>query len=323
MMPGLSGYDVCRALRQKFPALVLPVILLTAKARPEDVSEGLLSGANDYLGKPFEPGELTARVRNLLALKVAAASQASLERLLGEMEIARSLQRSLLPAAPPQLPGMEIEVRYQAMTRVGGDFYDFRATESGLGVLLADVSGHGVPAALIVSIVKMAFWFQRNNLARPDRLLADMNEILLENIGGEFVTASYFFVDQGRRKLLAANAGHPALLVQRARDGAIEELRPVGRILGPLPTGQYELVERALEDGDRLIAFTDGLLDARNHNDELFGMERLRFLLLEHTHLSAAELADLLMNEIAVWCGQMEDPGDDIALIVMTLHSSF
>ncbi|MCB1174898.1 MAG: response regulator [Leptospiraceae bacterium] len=185
MMPGLSGYEVCQILRMNHSASELPVILLTAKNRMHDLVAGLEHGANDYLAKPFDPMELQARVHTMLRFKDAARSQSDLAAVRNELQLARQIQESLLPDQTPQYTELELTTRYRAMESVGGDFFDFLVNPDSLGIILADVSGHGVPAALIVSMVKIAFNQQHEHPDQPADLFQNMNSILWGNTGDD------------------------------------------------------------------------------------------------------------------------------------------
>ncbi|MCB1168431.1 MAG: SpoIIE family protein phosphatase, partial [Leptospiraceae bacterium] len=316
MMPGLTGYEVCRIVREKHSPSELPVVMLTAKHRTEDVVEGLASGANDYLAKPFEPEELAARVDNMLALKEAARSQADLAVLNNELQTARAIQQSLLPAALPEIQGIEIASRYRSMVNVGGDFYDFLLQEDGLGMMMADVSGHGVPAALIVSVVKMAYLYQRPSIRNPARVLEGMNQMLYRNVGSEFVTACSLYLDFASRMLYIGNAGHPPLLVWKAATGEILHIRPFGRILGILSDASYEAAELPLESGDRILLYTDGAYEA-SHEGTQFGIERLEDFLKADQPIET--MLDQLTEAIIEWSGGPAKIEDDIALIAIQL----
>ena len=320
MMPGLSGYEVCRVLRESFSETELPVIMLTARNRISDLIAGLESGANDYLTKPFEPRELIARARTMLKLRQAAQSQSHLAAIRAELQLAREIQLSLLPPSLPEVPGLDIAVRYRAMENVGGDFYDVLANSNGAAFFMADVSGHGVPAALIVSIVKIAFWFQKDLLMHPDQLLAGMNSVLLGNTGNGFVTACYAYIDLERRVLLLGCAGHPPVFLYRKRDQSLVELRPRGRILGIFASAPYSPAEVPLETGDRLVMYTDGIIEARNADQGMFGDDRFRDFIQEHGEFTPEKFADTLMQTIVQWSGGPEKIEDDIALIVVDVR---
>jgi hypothetical protein len=190
-------------------------------------------------------------------LQRSAGSPENIEALHLELDTARGIQQNLIPVAPPEVPGLRIAARYRAMQIVGGDFYDFRtnlpenAEEVGgqVGVLLADVSGHGIPAALIVSMVKLAFWYQKHELPPPGTLFDRMNDLLRDNISGEFVTGCYAHIDLDRMVLTTSNAGHPPLMLWKRASGELLELRPNGRLLGLMPDAQFDVQSVPVEQG--------------------------------------------------------------------------
>jgi serine phosphatase RsbU (regulator of sigma subunit) len=156
-MPEISGFEVCKRIREKFSPHELPVVLLTAKNTREDIITGLSLGANDYITKPFDREELLARVKNYIALKKAAEEQKRFLILKQELEIAKSIQLTILPEKLPSIEKLTINAKYEPMMEIGGDFYDFIVLdEKRIGVLIADVTGHGVSAALIASMIKVA-----------------------------------------------------------------------------------------------------------------------------------------------------------------------
>lgn len=320
MMPGLSGYEVCSIIRQTHSQSELPVIMLTAKNQVNDLETALDHGANDYLAKPFDPRELRARVRTMVALREAARAQSYMAAIHAELDLARGIQQSLIPARPPEVDGLKVGARYRAMASVGGDFYDMRPYENGLGVLMADVSGHGVPAALIVSMVQLAFWFQKESLTQPHMLCASMNEILYGNTGNEFVTACYLFIDPASGLLTTSNAGHPPLLVWRRAEQQILRLRPMGRLLGILPSVEYELSTVQLQKGDRVLIYTDGAFEAKSPEGEFFGPERLEQYLIEHQQVPAEALVDDLLTCLLQWSGGESRIEDDIAIIAIDIE---
>lgn len=230
-------------------------------------------------------------------MKHAAESQARLESLHREVELARMIQKSLLPDRLPKSSQISVAAIYRSAALVGGDYYDVMADENGLGAIVADVAGHGIPAALIVSELKICYRYERPLLNQPERLLSAVNRALLGNVAGGFVTACAVYLDLAGGRILCANAGHPALLVHRRSSGEIISLRPLGRVLGFFEECGIERAELNLEKGDRLLLFTDGLLEGYGA-DGMFGEERVRELLMANSDLGAEGLAATLLENM-------------------------
>src|ERR1700745_392092 len=162
MMPGMDGYEVCSRLKSDPATREIPVIFLTGQTAAEDETRGFEVGAVDYVHKPFSPAVVKARVRSHILLREARAQLASqLLAVNNELEMARQIQLSILPHSLPKLPGLDIAARFIPMTSVAGDFYDFiQIDDTHLGMLIADVSGHGLPSALIASMLQVALTAQ-------------------------------------------------------------------------------------------------------------------------------------------------------------------
>lgn len=198
--------------------------------------------------------------------------------LQGELSAAREIQRSILPAEMPRVAGLRFDARYVPATTVAGDLYDFLpAGERRTGVLVADVSGHGIPAALIASMVKIAVSSQSRLADDPASLLHELNTSLTRNVRRGFVTATYLFFDG--QSVHVANAGHPAPLL--LRDAEVREIGATNPLLGRFKDARYAAETIALLPGDRIVAYTDGVTEARNGRDEEFGEARLHALVRE------------------------------------------
>jgi phosphoserine phosphatase RsbU/P len=237
-----------------------------------------------------------------------------------ELEIARQIQSSILPREVPSIAGLEIVARYLPMSAVAGDFYDFLTLESNqLGILVADVTGHGVPAALIASLLKGAFAGQKAHAVHPELVLAGLNEALCGKFEEHFVTAAYLFVDLDAKIVRYAGAGHPPLLLGRRSNGEARSIEQNGLFLGMFPEAVYSAIEIPLQHGDLYVLYTDGLLESTNAKAEEFGLSRCKQFLASHSRLPPAALADALLSEIARWSarssGRPQD--DDVTLIVL------
>jgi sigma-B regulation protein RsbU (phosphoserine phosphatase) len=200
------------------------------------------------------------------------------ERLLAinkELEIARRIQSSTLPQSVPILAGLEIAARYLPMSAVAGDFYDFLLIdERRVGILVADVTGHGIPAALIASMLKVAFAGQAPHASDPTRVLTGLNRVLCGKFAEHFVTAAYLFVDLEVSLLRYSAAGHPPLLLASHTEGEVREIEENGLMLGLFPDAACASAQILIGPGDRCLLYTDGVLEAQNAAQEEFGKSR-------------------------------------------------
>jgi sigma-B regulation protein RsbU (phosphoserine phosphatase) len=249
------------------------------------------------------------------------------ERLVAinkELEIARTIQFGLLPGQNVAVSGLEIAAKYAPASSVAGDFYHFLiADERGLGVLVADVSGHGVPAALSASMVKVAIHAQSERVRNPADVLTGLNSILCGTLHGQFVTAAYAFIDVARRQLSYSGAGHPPLLLWRAREAKVRSIEQNGLMLGMFPSCDYKTFTCSFDDSDRCLLYTDGVVEAPNAAGEEFGGDRLQSFLASHASSSAAAFCDQLMAQITGWRGRKNgnDLHDDITIVVIDFKS--
>jgi sigma-B regulation protein RsbU (phosphoserine phosphatase) len=238
-----------------------------------------------------------------------------------ELETARRIQQSILPRDVPGVEGLRVTARYLPMTAVAGDFYDFFASADGgaAGVLVADVSGHGVPAALIASMFKVAASSHRDDVSSPGRLLTLMNRTLDGQLGGQFVTAICVYLDRRAGLATFAGAGHPPILLWQASTRELVTLSSTGVILGPFPTAEYGTGQHTIASGDRLLLYTDGLVEATeaNGSGRMFGDQRFPTLLREYGSQPGAALADIILTELARWSGKSTSFDDDVTLVIV------
>lgn len=235
-----------------------------------------------------------------------------LSEIRQELELARKIQLSILPGAFPDSASFQVGTRYVPVTSVAGDFYDFLVTEGGhAGLLIADVSGHGVPAALIASMVKMAAAAQRAHASHPAQLLTEMNVALCGNTQGQYVTAAYLYLDAGNGELRYSAAGHPPLML--LRHGAVIDIVENGLLLAADAAATYSERRFPLESGDRLLLYTDGLIEARDTEGEMFGEESLIAALRETATMAPAEAAEAMVAEVQRWAPVQED---DLTVLV-------
>jgi phosphoserine phosphatase RsbU/P len=320
MMPEMDGYEVCTQLKLDPMTRDIPVIFLTGQTEVEDETKGFEVGAVDYIHKPFSPAVMKARVQTHLVLRGIREQLAQqLLTIQKELETARQIQLSILPSELPKIEGLDIAARYVPMTSVAGDFYDFIVVDDRhLGILVADVSGHGMPAALIASMLKIAFSAQATHAADPARVLSGLNEALCGKFQHHFVTAAYLFVNMENRTLTYAGAGHPPLLLWGGREG-VRDVEENGLFLGKFTFATYSSIELPLDAGNRILLYTDGIPETTNPEGVEFGAGRFKQFLETERSISAEKFADQLLTELSRWSARdsNEDLDDDITIVAI------
>ena len=222
-----------------------------------------------------------------------------------ELHAARQIQTSILPREPPAVRGMSIAAHYVPMTAVGGDFYDFlQVDDRRVGILVADVSGHGVPAALIASMVKVGIAAQSHHADQPSQVLSAMNRMLCGKLERQFVTASHVYIDLDAGRLVGASAGHPPTLLWNAANQRVVEVDSSGIMLGHFVDAVYETVTLEIGHGDRLLMYTDGIIETTNRAGEFFDPERLQTFLADRHTLGSQQLSAALLEHLSVWSGR-------------------
>ena len=309
---GREGIDLLEHL-QAFDAS-LPVVVMTGWGSIDLAVEAMRRGVRDFVQKPWDNAALVTTLRS--EIQAGRERRIKAERDLRELEEARRIQRTLLPAVLPQMDGVELAASWQPASGVGGDCFDaIRFSSHRLALSIADVVGKGIPAALLMSNLQAAVRAFATEAARPAELCEQVNTILCGHISeGRFISFFYCVVDSEVGSLTYANAGHfpPALIKP---DGTVIRLTSGGPVLGVLATGAYESGTVAFGAGDRLILYTDGITEARSERDEEFGDERLLSLAVEHRGCSAPALQARLVDAVASFTGRHFT--DDATLIVL------
>ena len=324
MMPGMNGYEVCNALKADPATRDTPVIFLTGQTEVTEEQRGFEAGAVDYIQKPFSEAIIRARIETHLTLKDAREQLAlQLAILKADLETARNVQLSILPQEIPRMDGLEIAARYVPMKALGGDFYDFIVVdEKRIGVLIADVSGHGTSAALIASMLKVSLAEQTDYAAEPSKILSRLNQTLFGKFRHHHVTAAYVFLDMEKKILKYAGAAHPALLFREAAGGNVREVLENGLMLSSFREASYHQVELPVAAGDWLLLLTDGVSEAKNPSEEYFGAGALQRIFKEHHATSADQFTAQLLDEFYRWTAA---PGgseleDDVTFLALHVH---
>ena len=247
-------------------------------------------------------------------------SERKLVTLESELETARRIQLSILPPSMPDLERLTVGARYEPMTAVAGDFYDFHvAGPQKLGVLVADVSGHGVGAALIASMVKVGFASMAHVGQDPAALLKGLNEILCrQGLQGEFVTAAYVFFDLESDVIRYSAAAHPPVLIVR-QSGEVQSVENNGLPLGMMRWAEYSNLELNVSSGERVLLYTDGITEAAGLQDEFFGERMLGKFIASHEGLTPQEFAKKLIASVHIWAakGPERSQQDDLTVIAI------
>jgi serine phosphatase RsbU (regulator of sigma subunit) len=340
-MPGMDGFEVIRKLQEIEGDGYLPVLVITAQ--PEHKLRALEAGAKDFVSKPFNIAELRARVHNILEVPLLHLETRNyskqLERTVLELEesreviriktaaeqlrseqelaLAQETQESLLPRSLPAVEGYHLRA-FNCPTRfVGGDFYDFLQLNSAqwMGVV-ADVSGKGMPAALLSSMLLGALNMEFRAGTPPAEVLNRVNRLLCEkSLQTQFATAFLFLLSpDGAGQFIGA--GHEPARIFRACTGSIERLTSDQYIIGMFDFACYETREFHLSRGDILLVHSDGVTDARNDRDEMFGRERLLAILRQEAPSGSLALERKLLAAIAEFTRGVPQT-DDITFVIV------
>jgi len=313
-----EGFELIQRLRELDHTL--PLIAMTAWGSIEIAVEAMRRGAGDFVQKPWENSRLLSTLEKQIEIGRQARQESErLSRERAEHQEAREIQQSLLPKTLPEFEGMEVAADWLPARVVAGDYYDvlkFSATRAALCV--ADVSGKGLPAALLVSTVQAAVRAFVHETVSPGALCARVNAILCSHhLEGRFVTFFFALIDRESRTLNYSNAGHNAPILVRG-DGSIVRLREGGPILGEFPDAPFEQATVPFGAGDRLLIFTDGVSEAHGPGDVEFGEKRLEGLLQDARGESAAELRRRILSAVHEFRDRPLE--DDATLLLVAGH---
>ncbi len=244
-----------------------------------------------------------------------------LEEKYRELNAARLIQQALLPQSLPVHPQVKFAARFLPMAEVGGDIYDVFQTPNGFAILVADVSGHGVPAALITAMAKMVIAGRPELAEKPSPMLHHLNQSLVGQTGNRFLTLVYAYFNPHTKKLIFANGGHPDILLVNRNDGSLKSYNARGTMIGVFPDQQYEQREIAVHPGERIIFLTDGILECFSPEGQMYEDVRLEKFLLDHLATDATVVCDLLMQDIQQFRGESSSLTDDATVVVVDVNT--
>ncbi|MDF3819947.1 SpoIIE family protein phosphatase [Leptospira sp. 96542] len=321
IMPEMDGLELLEKVRQTQSQVELPIILVTAMQGSEDIVKGFELGANDYLPKNFNSAELFARVNTALAIKnyhnLLKIRNNTIER---ELDIARLIQKKLLPHSAPQIPGYKIASLYVPMDKVGGDYYDFHSMNEYCDFFMADVSGHGVPGAFLASVIKMVTQYTSHLNFDPTEILRVMDQAVSERGAlAMFATAVILRLYPNSGKISFSNAGHIPILVHKRLSDEFIELTVPGAPLGinfDFKKKGFVLGHHILDPGDRLILYTDGIGETTNSENIPFDEKRWKEFLIENKNTETEKLTTILRNELQIYGGKTTFE-DDLSMVVL------
>lgn len=335
MMPKLNGYEVCAILKKDDRTADIPMIFLSAKSETEDKIKGLDIGGADYVTKPVNKGELLARVRSQLRIRsltkeLIHANKELIEkqkRLDEDLKAAAGIQRSLLPQKLPEMENLEIAWKFLPCDLIGGDVFNVvRLDGNHIGIYMLDVSGHGVPAALVtVSVSQMlqphtGYMMERKTspslsyeIFSPREVFNTLDQEYPIERFDKFFTIVYLILNVHKGTLKYSNAAHPPPVLLRS-DGSLELLDKGGTIIGLGGRIPFEEEQKELQSGDKIILYTDGVVEYQNDSGHFFGKDRFYTLLKNQKGHSISKILDEVLKSLIDFSSNTR-PQDDVSLL--------
>ncbi len=347
MMPYMDGLQVIEKLKSDSDTSSIPVLWLTAKSQTEDKLKGLETGGDDYITKPFDLREVTARINAvlgrtrpvkyinpLISAMGEGFSEEGVAELGSHLQAAAEIQMKLLPDKPPVYPGFEFATMFRSSTSVSGDLYDFiPLSETRIGVVLGDVKGHGIPAALLMVMIQTASRLLCNETDSPSTILKRINTLLFHNTDLEqFATMVYGILDLDTGLFTYANGGHCPPIHFISRNNNTEQnntdtpnhsrtkvalLETGGMLIGAFDIATFSSDTCQLSQGDVLILYTDGVTETEGTiPNDFYGENRLIECLSKNLDQSAETLCEVLQSDLLEFSGTTQLK-DDRAVVVI------
>lgn len=338
LMPELDGFEVCRRMKANSRTAEIPVLFVSVLDPDQHVVEGLELGGEDFISWPVNASELVARIharirsyrplselRNVVEEQSRRLEEERRREAAREFELeqARAVQQRFVTNLFPHGRGLKFAHRYRPSQMVGGDMFDVVAVgNSEIAVMMADVSGHGLPAALLTSVAKVLFRTGAERGAEPGLLLRWLNRQISSYLAtGEFLTVFLGLWNANSQKFSYAGAGHPPAMLTTHDSRTVERLCVSRGIVGVMPDGEFPVASIQLSAGQRIVCYTDGITEAMNDQEELLGEDRLAGICADFCNVPIATLVENAFREIDQFMADAPQR-DDQAMLVLEVAAS-
>jgi sigma-B regulation protein RsbU (phosphoserine phosphatase) len=317
MMPEMDGFEVCRRIKADPAISDVAIIFLSALGEVRDKVAGLELGALDYITKPIHAEEVLARVAaQLTRLQLERDVRLSRDSLDRELGAAAAMQRLILPRTFPVIGNLNFAAYYQTSRYVGGDYFDvISLPENRCGILVADVSGHGAPSAIVMAMIRAAFHAYHLPAIHPAAVLKYLNEQFRFMWGTSMLATLCYSVIDSAGSMRVACAGHPPpLLLRNANVSEISTDSTIPLLLMDIP--EIPTTDHQLHPGDRILFYTDGVIERENGAGDMFEVQGVEQSLARAHHLESEELMKFLVQDVERFASGTEAHDDQTLLLV-------
>jgi len=326
VMPDINGYEVCQRLKRDPATKNVPIIFVTSKSDESDETKGLELGAIDYITKPFSPSIVRARVRthlSLISLRQTLARQN--EQMKHSLSLAMEVQQNLIPQFDPKIDGFDVAGKIIYCDETGGDYFDYIEIKNDqthkLGVAVGDVSDHGIPSALLMTTARA---FIRHRVVFPGTLstiISDVNHQFSADVkeSGRFMTLFFCCLNPKDQSISWVRAGHDPPILYTPKSQKFEMLGGKGMPLGVSKDVVYEENHRKLFQNQVLVLYTDGICEAKNNLKELFGKERLKKIIEDHSTNTSGEILEAIFKSLETFTPFFKIDDDLTAVVIKVL----
>lgn len=319
-MPVMDGFEVTRRIKSDPVLQTIPVLLLTGADTAQTVVDGLEAGADDFVTKGSDTEILLARLRALLRVKRYQDQLRKLnQQITRDLQIARRVQEALVPSGSFRGPHVEIRSAYIPSATLSGDFYDYFLQDDLMYLFVADVSGHGLPASILVALLKSYLHTESDAHTSLSSFMSSLNDFLFSvSLPTQFATAQLFRLDASGN-LAYSNAAHPPFLLSQLSAGRTMIHEVPSHLLGAMPSMLFEENHLQVVPGDTLFVYTDGLTDRRDASGEFYAIDRIVALMDAARDSDLTSLYDRIYEDVSTFPAT-EEFRDDVAFVLTRFH---